>query len=139
MADKARMETLAKAARDGRQLTTAELEELTGGPIRAARKLEVPIYYASTSMLLATGNDFTIIFSRPRPILTDNDTVNPAAAITEAVASVSLTPQTAKDLLLILQANIPAWEKEFGEIQTPFSRQVANQKKEEAAAAKKKP
>lgn len=69
----------------------------------------------------------------------DNDFVNPAAAVTEAVAVISLTPQTAKDLLLILQANIPSWEKEFGEIQTPFSRQMVRQQKEEAVAAEKKP
>ena len=65
MADKARVDALMKAAREGTQLTPEEMEEITGGPLRGARKLEAPIYYASTSMLLATGNDFTIIFSRP--------------------------------------------------------------------------
>jgi hypothetical protein len=144
MVDKAKStESIKQNLREGRQLTPAEVEELVGGPPQNLKKIDTPLYYASGVMFLATGNDFTLIFSRARPLLNADGSVNPAAAVSEPVAVVSVTPQTAKDLLLLLQANLPVWEEDFGEIQTVFSRQLERQKKEEKkeekSAAKKKP
>ena len=38
----------------------------------------------------------------------------------DSLAQLSMSPETVKDLLLLLQAQIPLYEKEYGEIVTAY-------------------
>ena len=40
-----------------------------------------------------------------------------------------MSPQTAKDLMVLLQDTVESYEKEFGSISTPFTRARASQSK----------
>jgi hypothetical protein len=115
--------------KDGRPMTQEELAEVLGGPLTGVKKVSAPYFYAAGATIMGSGNDFTIIFNRPVPIETAGGGINTTAMVGETVAVVSITPQTAKDLLTMLQINVPAWEAEFGQITTPFTRQLDAQKK----------
>ncbi len=83
-------------------------------------KIEAPYYTAGMVQLQATGNDVLMIFMRPHPTI---DTATKALTnfgIMDATAIVSLSPQTAKDLSIILSELIANTEKQFGELETPM-------------------
>lgn len=115
--------------KDGRPVSQEDITKALGGTIAGVKKVSAPQFYAAGATMMGSGNDFTIIFNRPVPIETADGMINTTAMVGETVAIISVTPQTAKDLLIMLQANVPAWEAEFGVITTPFTRQMDAQKK----------
>lgn len=82
--------------------------------------VQAPMYYASTVGLESAGNDFTLTFLRSRPVVGEID--GQKVALQEAQAIISFSPQTLKDLWILLGDALPAWEKDFGEIVTAYSK-----------------
>jgi|GEM_PF-5645077 len=80
-----------------------------------------PSIYANTINITAGGNDFSLVFAKTHPAITAGRFSGNAVLVPAAVVSVS--PQTAKDLYLLLQEIIPQYEKQFGQIKTLFSEQ----------------
>lgn len=76
------------------------------------------IAFASGVQIVGGGNDFTLIFSRLRPAFRKDEGT---LAVQEPTAVVALSPQTLKDLSLLIAPAIVEWEAEFGEIKSPFS------------------
>lgn len=78
---------------------------------------------ATTIRLVADSNEIAVVFQRPKyGVVSDPKHGLVDVGTIETVAVVSMSPQTAKDLLLLLEDNIQRHEKEFGTITTSYTR-----------------
>lgn len=90
-------------------------------PITEGEVLSVPEFYGSQIQAFADSNDLTLVFARTVPAL-----LGPVVGGTKLpVVSVHLSPATAKDLYLLVGGLIEAHEKEWGPIETAFTRKSA--------------
>lgn len=83
-----------------------------------------PQYYATGVQILQQSNDFAVIFMRSHPSvapLKSGETV----AFLQVTALIQMSPQTAKDLHIALGSQICAYEKEWGPIETEYTRRLA--------------
>lgn len=118
-------------------------EQLTEALAKGEAKVhpvEAPIFYATSVRIGFDSNDIAFTFQRRRPVqfLIDGSTTVDAAQL-EAVAIVSMSPQTAKDILVLLEGQVSKYEDEWGTIETEFtrSRMKKSPKKSPRRAAKK--
>jgi hypothetical protein len=86
--------------------------------------IDAPTFYASQIQVMFTGNDATIVFARTRSTTSGNVPVTNIVR-SEPVAIIVMSPQTAKDLLVLLKGQTDIFEKEFGEITTPYTKKQA--------------
>jgi hypothetical protein len=84
--------------------------------------ISAPRIYGSGVAIQGTGNDITLIFNRPHPATKADGGLENKHAINEITGAVTLSPQTAKDLLLTLSDILARQEKDFGEIRTQYMR-----------------
>ena len=85
--------------------------------------IEAPLVSASSVRLAVAGNEVTVLFLRTRPMSTSASAQISLAA--EVVTMVQMSHQTLKDLSIVVNAAVQGLEKEWGEIDTPFTRQRA--------------
>jgi len=83
-------------------------------------KIDAPQLYASVVHVVKTGNDYCLIFQKPRPAVDPSGGLSPIC-LTEVQAVIAVSPATLKDLSEILRANIANYEREYGEIESVFS------------------
>jgi hypothetical protein len=88
----------------------------------------VPIVHASSISAYLAGNDFTLIFARMRPVMVEGIEDGAAAAMGEPVVVLQLSPGTLKDLSLACADQIAQYEKQFGVVQTEYTKKVAGKK-----------
>ena len=79
----------------------------------------LPYFYANGVHQVTSGVDCTLVFTSTRPALQDG--VVGDVPVTEPQVMVSLSPQSAKDLMLLLRESINAYESAFGPVRSPFS------------------
>jgi hypothetical protein len=91
--------------------TKEEMEAMMASVIQA------PKFYGSTVNVNMTSNEISLMFGRPHFVIGDHE-----GAPGEPVAIIQMSPQTAKDLLVLLAGSLKTWEKEWGELQTEFTR-----------------
>src|ERR1041385_402220 len=91
-------------------------------PVKAeARRLDAPTFYAATAQVLISGNDATLLFTKPHPaILLDGSLAS--SPMREMVAIVHMSIAGMKDLGLIVSDVIRRVEQQTGEIQSELSR-----------------
>ncbi len=84
--------------------------------------LNAPNYFASSFRLASTGTEILLVIDRAVPMV-DGQGVMPVDAVLmmQTVATISLSPGSAKDLSLVLTDTVSKHEEQFGEIVTPFS------------------
>jgi hypothetical protein len=87
-----------------------------------------PNLYASGVAVTLAGNDFSVVLLAPRPSFGPGVPQGAAAFLTEPVASLNLSVRTAKDLYLALNDQLQRYEKQFGKIETEYSRSLEAQK-----------
>lgn len=85
------------------------------------KPIEAPYTYASVVAVSGTGGEFIMTFSRAKPLVVAQTGQAASIAITEPVALIVVSPQTMKDMALVLSDQVAAHEKKFGEIHTPFT------------------
>ena len=71
-----------------------------------------------------TSNDFTLILADHFPVLNRPNTDDPTLAGQEIVLPVGvikMSPQTAKDLFLLMKKGIQQYESQYGPINTTYS------------------
>lgn len=102
----------------------AEVVERAGEPAQEASFYNVPAFYGSALQGYFAGNDFILVVSRPQPGQADRA----PAVRAQPVAVLHLSPGTAKDLFLLMKAQIEQHEKTFGAIETDYSRSLAKKK-----------
>ena len=84
---------------------------------------DAPEVFASAVQVSMVGNDMSVTFTAPRVAygVVDGQTVQAFTLLPSAYVSMSIG--TAKDMFLALEEVIGMYEKEFGPIQTAYSRQ----------------
>ena len=82
--------------------------------------------YASSLNVLRTGNDFVLVFQRPRPGTVKDGVLAPFAVI-ENGEMIALSVKTVKDLHRVLGEHLAAYEREFGAVETDFTRRMDEQ------------
>ena len=81
-----------------------------------------PRIYATNCAIQGTGYDFTLIFSRATPGVTEAGALDPARAINEITGMVTMSIGTAKDIAAVLADTIIKHEKEYGAVTTPHEK-----------------
>lgn len=89
-------------------------------------EINVPIVHASSIELQVMSNEWTFILGQILPLIgqkTEQATPPQSAKQMEIKPAciLQVSPQTAKDLYLILKTNLEAYEEKFGSIETVFS------------------
>lgn len=79
----------------------------------------LPYFYANGVHQVTSGVDCTLVFTSTRPTFQDGSVVD--VPVTEPQVMVSLSPQSAKDLMLLLKGSIDSYESSFGPLRSPFS------------------
>jgi hypothetical protein len=92
------------------------------------KPMQIPQTYATSVTIAATGNDFSIVFLRNIPVQNEDGSMNLGMAMVLPVMLVSVSPQTLKDLSLLLPGILAAHEEEFGEIVTPYTKRLEAEK-----------
>jgi hypothetical protein len=83
--------------------------------------VNAPKFYGSTLHINITSNECSILFGRPHfTIGGDGDD-----ARAEAVCIVQMSPQTMKDLVVLMERNVKRYEEEWGVIETQYTRDTA--------------
>jgi hypothetical protein len=76
-----------------------------------------PRFYVSSVQQFAGPNDVMLVFGHNTPTLKDGAFSD---AVSQAVTILNMSPQTAKELSLLLQEGIAEVERQFGPLRTPF-------------------
>ena len=84
------------------------------------RRLEAPSFYAATAQVLISGNDATLLFTKPHPAMLPDGTLAPVP-LREPVALVHLSIAGLKDLALMLADIVNRVEQKTGEIVSELS------------------
>lgn len=83
---------------------------------------EAPIIYAAVIQATRSSNDFTLIFGRHIPVSGGSNTFSEKSALIPVpVGVLQMSPQTAKDLYLLMQDHIREYEEQYGLITTAYS------------------
>jgi hypothetical protein len=102
-------------ASEAKQPSTEDLAKL--------RPINVAPVHASNFRLQATSNEFILLFQRILPMIQADGSVSDIAAA-DTVAAISMSPQSMKDLSILLSNQMKDWEKEFGPVETSFTRSL---------------
>lgn len=106
----------------------ADLEKLLAEGKLEPKPVNAPAFYVTSIRTMFEPTGVSIIFSRSQPTDIPHGTqVVHASAIVPA-AIIDMSPQTAKDLFVLLQEQIEGYEKSWGTIETEFTRRRANKK-----------
>lgn len=105
---------------------TAEVSNKEPGPSNQETSRPIPVqaphYYGSSFQLLGSPNDITIVLGRTLPYFNAGSATDPFTVGTEPQAIIHLSPQTAKELMILLQQQVTDFETAFGKLETPFIR-----------------
>ena len=88
-------------------------------------QITAPQVYASSVQIMATPNEFTLIFALPRPVIVGATGQGTLAAQAEPSCVLHLSPQTLKDLSMVVSTTLAQYEKDWGVIETEYSRRLA--------------
>ena len=89
----------------------------------------MPTISASSFQGYWTSNECLIVMTRFDPLAVSADTTGFASSPTVPLCVLQLSPQSAKDLFLILKDGVDAYEQNWGPISTEFSRAKLSQPK----------
>ena len=105
--------------------TNAQLAELglTKEQAESLQPFSLPVMYASAFQLQGSGNDFNLILQRRLPAQNPDGSIHAEVGKLDAIACLTLSPQSAKDLSVLLAEQIARFEQQFGTIETPFLKQ----------------
>ena len=89
--------------------------------------ITAPEYFSSSFQISRNSNQVTIVFRHYRPLL-HKSRIDIGAALQEPIAVVVLSPQSAKDLALLLSRQVEEYEEEWGNLNTEFTKTQAKKK-----------
>jgi hypothetical protein len=90
-------------------------------PVKAeARRLDAPTFYAATAQVLISGNDASLLFTRPHPATLPDGSLA-STPLRETVALVQMSIAGMKDLAQILTDMVRRVEQQTGVIQSELS------------------
>ncbi len=102
--------------------------EISQDDVKNVQPIGVDPIYAASIAIQSNGNDFTLIFQRLRPATAEVKGIPQHIAISEAVAAITVSPQTLRDFKEIIDDSVRKFEDDFGEIKTVFTRSKTERK-----------
>lgn len=81
--------------------------------------LQVPLLHASLFQTTWNSNEISLLLANMVPALDPAD--GSMASLAQPIASLSLSPQSAKDLSILLAEAVSQYESKHGEIRTDFT------------------
>lgn len=99
--------------------------------------IEAPAFHATGMNVLWGNNSCTIVLSRGRPIVHKAGDVVNTGMLVEPIAVIHFSPQTAKDMAIILTNTVAKYEQDWGKITTEYSRKVEKDAQTTARKSKK--
>lgn len=106
----------------------ASAAEPTPEELAKLRAVEAPTFYASGFRLQGSGNDYHLIFQRGSPAQDEAGNIHPTKGKLEIAAVVTVSPQSLKDLYLLIDGILKQHEETYGLIETPYTKRQAEQK-----------
>src|SRR5687767_8203757 len=85
------------------------------------KPLDAPIIGPTDFVVYAVSNEIHLILQRVRPMISPDLTLSGIAQLAP-IGMLSMSPQTAKDLMLLLSDAVKKYEKEYGPLETDFMR-----------------
>ena len=86
----------------------------------------IPILYSSVIQEAHSSNEFTLSFSQPIPVFFTGEAKKETTdASLLPVGVLKMSPQTAKDLCLLMNVAIRQYEEQYGAIITTYSQALA--------------
>ena len=104
-------------ADDDKPLSAEELAKL--------KPVDAPLLFATSFQHQTTGNEVTILFQRPRPL--EDGLKMASTAKLEVVAGITMSPQSFKDLSIVMGDILTRHEQEFGVLETAYTRRRAEE------------
>ncbi len=96
---------------------------VSGQPVQP---IQAPLFTATFFQTFGNSNEISVFMANNNPGLTSDGKIT---AINQAVMMLSLSPQSAKDLSILLNDAITNYERTYGEIVTDFTMNRAQQNK----------
>jgi hypothetical protein len=87
--------------------------------------IDAPLVSASAVAVQSSINEFVLIFQQTRPVISKKTQSIADVALNQPVAVVSVSPQTLKDMWLLIGDSVERYEKEFGQLTTPYMKRRA--------------
>lgn len=109
----------AAAVKKPKPASVAEVE--TAETLQA---LDVPTFHVTTIHAQDVGNDFLMTFTVPAPSISSAGTMG-SVALAKVVCALTASPQTAKDMALLLAGLVAKHEERFGVIETSYTKRQA--------------
>ena len=104
-------------------------------PLPGLMPVQAPFFSVSGAMILATGNDFLLLLHRVMPLQGIDGSSAAGVAMNQTVAVLTMSPQTAKDISLLLNESVAKFEAEHKtKIETPLTK---SKQQAESAGSKK--
>ena len=88
-----------------------------------SRRIPTPLFYVSDIKINGTGCDFTILFSNVCFGQLESGELAKDGVV-EPVLQLLLSPQSAKNLAILLAEQVSQHEAQWGEIRTPFTERI---------------
>lgn len=85
--------------------------------------VKVPYFDAASVTIHATGNNFVLLFSRPLPVEPRSGS-DKQIMLNDPVVILSFSPQSIKDLSLLLNGVIADHEQAYGTLITPYMKKL---------------
>ena len=104
-------------------------EDLDKKKLATLKPAEAPLFFATSLRLLGTGNEFLMLFQHLLAMQDETGEIFGGAARTQVSAIIAVSPQTLKDISLLINDQIAKYEKDFGELKTPFTQTKLDEKK----------
>ncbi|MGE7367924.1 hypothetical protein ACQKKX_02485 [Neorhizobium sp. NPDC001467] len=87
-----------------------------------AKRIEAPTFYGSNFAVSWSALDVSMVLGRAFPATIDaGDMAGSMFGVLETQAIIQMSPQSAKDLMLVLQEGLKAYEEKYGVIKTDYS------------------
>lgn len=99
--------------------------------------VNVPTFHSSTVRIAPTPTNFNLIFARHQAVNFSKGNERVQAATLVDVVALDMSPQAAKDLALVLMGVVKEHEKEWGILETEYTRKSAEPKPAPKAAPAK--
>ncbi|MER9070128.1 DUF3467 domain-containing protein [Mesorhizobium sp. M0902] len=118
------------------QKTLADVEKMVAAGA-TPELVNIPLFYVSSVRVAPSPVNFNLVFSRIQAVNFTNGNERIHAGALVDVLGLDMSPQAAKDLALILKAVVDQHEKEWGPLETEFTRKVSEEAKAAASAPNK--
>lgn len=91
--------------------------------------ITAPQYFASGLQVQGTSNEYLLMMTQIKPVIIGVGQQQTQAAIVDTVALLHVSPGTLKDMSLLLASTVAQHEKDWGKVETEYTRRLVAENK----------